>query len=64
MNKPQLILADEPTGNLDSANSERMYALFVQLAADFQVGFLVTTHNERLASAAHRCLVMKDGLIL
>ena len=64
MNKPQLILADEPTGNLDSANSERMYALFVQLAADFQVGFLVTTHNERLASAAHRCLIMKDGLIL
>ncbi len=64
MNKPELILADEPTGNLDSANSERMYALFVQLAKDFQVGFLVTTHNERLASAADRCLNMKDGLIL
>lgn len=64
MNKPQLILADEPTGNLDSANSERMYELFVQLAKDFQVGFLITTHNERLASAADRCLNMKDGRIL
>jgi lipoprotein-releasing system ATP-binding protein len=64
MNKPQLILADEPTGNLDSANSERMYALFVQLAQDFQVGFLITTHNDRLASAANRCLNMKDGLIV
>lgn len=64
MNKPQLILADEPTGNLDSANSERLYELFVQLARDFQLGFLVTTHNERLASAANRCLSMRDGLIL
>lgn len=64
MNRPQLILADEPTGNLDSANSERLYELFVQLARDFQVGFLITTHNDRLASAANRCLSMKDGLIL
>lgn len=64
MNNPRLILADEPTGNLDSANSENMYQLFVQLARDFQVGFLITTHNEQLASAADRSLVMKDGLIL
>ncbi len=64
MNQPHLILADEPTGNLDSANSENMYQLFVQLARDFQVGFLITTHNEKLASAADRSLVMKDGLIL
>jgi lipoprotein-releasing system ATP-binding protein len=64
MNKPQLILADEPTGNLDSANSERLYELFVQLARELQVGFLITTHNERLAQAADRCLSMKDGLIL
>lgn len=63
MNEPQLILADEPTGNLDSANSERMYELFLQLARDFRVGFLITTHNERLAAAANRCLAMKDGVI-
>ncbi|MFN8395314.1 MAG: ABC transporter ATP-binding protein [Bacteroidia bacterium] len=63
MNRPQLILADEPTGNLDSANSEHMYDLFVQLAKEFQVGFLITTHNEKLASAAHKCLMMKDGRI-
>lgn len=63
MNQPRLILADEPTGNLDSANSENMYQLFVQLARDFQVGFLITTHNEKLASAADRSLMMKDGLI-
>ncbi|HEX2898797.1 MAG TPA: ABC transporter ATP-binding protein [Bacteroidia bacterium] len=64
MNKPQLILADEPTGNLDSINSERMYELFVQLAREFQVGFLITTHNERLAAGADRCLAMKDGFIV
>jgi lipoprotein-releasing system ATP-binding protein len=64
MNQPQLILADEPTGNLDSANSEHMYELFVKLARDFKVGFLITTHNERLAAAANRCLSMKDGLIM
>jgi lipoprotein-releasing system ATP-binding protein len=64
MNRPQLILADEPTGNLDSANSEHMYALFVQLAKEFRVGFLITTHNEKLATAADRCLSMKDGLIV
>jgi lipoprotein-releasing system ATP-binding protein len=64
MNQPHLILADEPTGNLDSANSEHLYALFTQLARDFQVGFLITTHNERLAAAADRLLSMKDGLIV
>jgi lipoprotein-releasing system ATP-binding protein len=64
MNKPRLILADEPTGNLDSSNSEKMYELFVQLAKELQVGFLITTHNAQLASAADRCLHMKDGLIL
>lgn len=64
MNKPALILADEPTGNLDSTNSERMYELFVQLSRELQVGFLITTHNERLAQSADRCLAMKDGLIV
>lgn len=64
INNPRFILADEPTGNLDSANSDRLYALFVDLARDLGVGFLITTHNEQLAQAAHRCLRMRDGLIL
>lgn len=64
INEPRLILADEPTGNLDSANSERLYQLFTQLAKDFQVAFLITTHNESLARAADRCLRMKDGIVV
>jgi lipoprotein-releasing system ATP-binding protein len=64
INHPRFILADEPTGNLDSANSDRLYQLFVELARDLGVGFLITTHNEQLAQAAHRCLRMRDGLIL
>lgn len=64
INNPRLILADEPTGNLDSANSARLYDLFVQLAAELGIGFLITTHNEELARAAHRCVRMVDGLIL
>lgn len=63
VNSPQLILADEPTGNLDSNNSENLYELFKQLASDFGIGFLITTHNEALAGRADRCLRMKDGLI-
>ncbi|MEM7036485.1 MAG: ABC transporter ATP-binding protein [Bacteroidota bacterium] len=64
INKPKLILADEPTGNLDSQNSQMLYQLFVDLARDFGVSFLITTHNEALAAAADRCLRMKDGVIL
>jgi|GEM_PF-3851770 len=51
------------TGNLDSANSELLYNLFQKLAKDFQVAFLITTHNEGLAKAADRCVRMKDGLV-
>ena len=63
INEPSLILADEPTGNLDSENSTRLYQLFQQLARDFKVAFLITTHNEGLARAADRCLRMKDGVV-
>ncbi len=64
INSPRLILADEPTGNLDSANSENLYRLFENLARDFKVGFLITTHNEALATRANRCLRMIDGVIV
>jgi lipoprotein-releasing system ATP-binding protein len=64
MNKPRLILADEPTGNLDTSNSSKLFELFQQLAKDLGVGFLITTHNEALARSADRCLRMVDGLIM
>lgn len=64
MNTPRLILADEPTGNLDSANSENLFGLFLQLAKELNVSFLITTHNFALAQSANRCLQMKDGKIL
>lgn len=64
MNTPRLILADEPTGNLDSANSENLYGLFLKLAKELNVSFLITTHNYTLAQSADRCLQMKDGKIL
>ncbi len=64
INKPRLILADEPTGNLDSANSEKLYDLFTRLARDIQVAFLITTHNEALARSADRSLRMRDGIVV
>jgi lipoprotein-releasing system ATP-binding protein len=64
MNNPNLILADEPTGNLDSSNSKRMFDLFMRLSDELKVGFLITTHNEQLANSAHRCLRMADGMIV
>lgn len=64
VNAPRLILADEPTGNLDSQNSENLYQMFVQLARELEVSLLITTHNEQLAAAADRCLRIRDGLIL
>lgn len=64
MNEPKLILADEPTGNLDTANSKRLFDLFIQLSKEMHVGFLITTHNEQLAQASDRCLRMMDGQIV
>lgn len=64
INSPRLILADEPTGNLDSQNSELLFNLFFNLARQMGVAFLITTHNEVLAESADRRLRMKDGIIL
>lgn len=64
MNKPQLILADEPTGNLDSANSHALFGLFSDLAKDYGVAFLIATHNDQLAAAAHRCMRIQDGKLV
>lgn len=64
INKPKLVLADEPTGNLDSTNSEALFALFRQLAAEWQVALLIATHNEQFARSVSRCIHIRDGQIV
>lgn len=64
MNSPKIILADEPTGNLDSKNSAELYDLLFKLAQDTGVAFLIATHNEHLAGEADRIIKMVDGSIV
>lgn len=64
INRPSYILADEPTGNLDSANSQHLYELIRNLSVQFGVAFLVTTHNETLAESGTRRMRMKDGMLI
>ncbi len=61
INNPSSIMADEPTGNLDSANANEMHQLFINLRNEFQQTFLIVTHNEELARMSDRILQMKDG---
>lgn len=63
INDPALILADEPSGNLDSATAKELHQLFFDLRDKFQQTFVIVTHNEDLAKMADRTLVMKDGMI-
>lgn len=63
-NKPSIIMADEPTGNLDSANAQAIHQLFLDLRAQFNQTFVMITHNEDLARMTDRTLVMKDGKIV
>ena len=63
INKPDVIFADEPSGNLDTASAENLHQLFFQLRAEFGQTFVIVTHNEELANRADRKLVMVDGLI-
>jgi len=64
VNNPAIILADEPSGNLDSANAEGLHRLFVDLRNNLQQTFVIVTHNEHLAAMADRKVLMKDGLII
>lgn len=64
INSPSLIFADEPTGNLDSANAQELHKLFFELRDQFNQTFLIVTHNEELANMSDRVLHMKDGLII
>jgi lipoprotein-releasing system ATP-binding protein len=64
INEPAVVLADEPSGNLDSDNSRDLHQLFFRLRDEFQQTFIIVTHNEDLANMADRKLVMKDGLMV
>lgn len=61
INKPKIIFADEPTGNLDSHHAKELHNLFVELCNEFQQTFVIVTHNEELAAMSKRILKMKDG---
>jgi lipoprotein-releasing system ATP-binding protein len=64
INNPTVILADEPSGNLDSASAKELHQLFFKLRDDLNQTFIIVTHNEELANMADRKLVMKDGQII
>lgn len=61
INNPSIVMADEPTGNLDSANAKELHQLFFNLRQQFNQAFLIVTHNEELARMSDRVLQMKDG---
>ncbi|MBL7963236.1 MAG: ABC transporter ATP-binding protein [Flavobacteriales bacterium] len=62
-NSPSVVLADEPSGNLDSAHARELHQLFFELRTELGQTFVIVTHNEELAGMADRKLVMKDGVI-
>jgi lipoprotein-releasing system ATP-binding protein len=64
INKPAVIYADEPSGNLDTQSAAMLHQLFFKLREEFNQTFVIVTHNEELANMADRKLVMKDGLII
>ena len=63
INNPDIVFADEPTGNLDSANAKELHQLFFDLRNKFNQTFLIVTHNEEIAKLSDRVLYMKDGKI-
>lgn len=64
INDPSVILADEPSGNLDSEAAKNLHELFFKLRDEYGQTFVIVTHNESLANMADRKLVMKDGVIV
>jgi lipoprotein-releasing system ATP-binding protein len=64
INSPALVLADEPSGNLDSRNAVELHKLFFQLRKDLGHTFIIVTHNEELARMADRRIELKDGVVL
>ncbi|MFM2203280.1 MAG: hypothetical protein RLZZ605_244 [Bacteroidota bacterium] len=64
INKPAIVFADEPTGNLDSHNAQSIHELFSKLRTELQQTFVIVTHNEHLAKSTDRVIKMQDGLII
>ncbi|MBM7869862.1 lipoprotein-releasing system ATP-binding protein [Clostridium pascui] len=64
MNNPKIILADEPTGNLDSNSAEDIYNIFRDVNKNFKTTFVIITHDERIAKKADRIIEIKDGKVL
>jgi lipoprotein-releasing system ATP-binding protein len=64
INNPDIVFADEPTGNLDSANAKELHHLFFDLRNRFNQTFLIVTHNEELAKLSDKVFYMKDGKIV
>jgi lipoprotein-releasing system ATP-binding protein len=64
INDPEVILADEPSGNLDSENKKELHKLFIQLREEFKKTLIIVTHDRELAGMADRIITMKDGLVV
>ena len=64
INNPDILLADEPSGNLDSANARELHKLFFSLRDQYSQTMIIVTHNEELAAMADRKVIMRDGLII
>ena len=64
INSPSIVMADEPTGNLDSENARELHDLFIDLRNKFEQTFLIVTHNEELSKMGDRILHMKDGVMV
>jgi lipoprotein-releasing system ATP-binding protein len=64
INNPALVLADEPSGNLDSSSAEALHHLFFDLRKNFDQTFIIVTHNDVLADRSDRKLTIKDGMII
>ena len=64
INNPAVVFADEPSGNLDTANAKGLHELFFKLRDELKQTFVIVTHNEDLAGMANRKVIMKDGLIV
>jgi len=63
-NNPQIVFADEPTGNLDSANSEAIHKLIVELKEKYNKTFVIVTHNQNLVKLADKVYEIKDGKLI
>lgn len=63
MNRPRLVLADEPSGNLDNQNSRNLYELMARLSRERRTSFVIVTHNTEFAMLSDRCLSMHEGIL-